>query len=114
MTGSAQGTEENRRAWRQAILPKLAEWALDPESLRTDELIPPTPEALTLTAMLAAIFSDGGAPPPHRVVPNGDGGVTLERWDGTSSEVIEILNGHLYQHRSYSGSELVSSGSYEV
>ena len=75
---SAEKHEGFRREWDDIIDRTLVEWGRDPTALEEDELIPPTPQSVQL------------ATPPTRVVPDGDGGIVLERWSGNQTESFEI------------------------
>ncbi len=56
-----------------------------------DDLIPPTPQGLRTARAVATVYLTAGVAPPTHVVPNGDGGVTFERRDGTTVDRIEAL-----------------------
>ena len=87
---SAEKHEGFRREWDDIIDRTLVEWGRDPTALEEDELIPPTLESVQLATRVARVFRDVGAPPPTRVVPDGDGGIVLERWSGNQTESFEI------------------------
>jgi hypothetical protein len=78
-------------AWQQIIDYKLIEWGRHPEAIEEDDLIPPTPEAIPSAIEVCRAMMALSAPPPKRVVPDGDGGVVLERWGADWSVSIEIV-----------------------
>lgn len=80
----------NWDAWQEVIDEKLIEWGRDPGQLAEDDLIPPTRESVQRATRIALAFRDDGDPPPLRVVPDGDGGIVLERWRDSLTESIEI------------------------
>jgi hypothetical protein len=84
-------TEDRHRSdWQSVIDQKLIEWGRDPGQLAEDELIPPTRAAVARAVKIARDLRDREWPPPLRAVPDGDGGVVLERWAGPWSAAFEI------------------------
>lgn len=88
--GSLAISQANREAWQAIIDHKLIEWGRYPERLEENELIPPTPESIRVACDKARDMRDAGDAAPQRVVPDGDGGIVFERWDGPMSEALEI------------------------
>ena len=82
--------QRNWDAWQEVIDEKLIEWGRDPDQLAEDDLIPPTRESVQQATRIALAFRNRGLPPPLRVVPDGDGGIVLERWSESCSVSIEI------------------------
>ena len=82
--------EERLRAWQRFIDEKLIEWGRDPGELEEAQLIPPTRRAIDKSVRLAMTLRDRGFPPASRVVPDGDGGIVFERWEGSVSETFEV------------------------
>ncbi len=80
----------NRDAWQTVIDAKLIEWGRDPEQLADEDLIPPTRDSVKKAIRIAQVFRDDNVPPPLAVVPDGDGGIVLERWDDSLTVSIEI------------------------
>ena len=64
----------------------IAEWQRDPDALAEDELIPPTSEACVKAIELVKLQRT----PFGRCVPDGDGGIVLERWVGSVISSVEI------------------------
>lgn len=85
-------SDVHRMQWQQVIDEKLVEWGRYPAQLAEPDLIPPTDSAIRSAVRIAMDMRDASPshPPPLRVVPDGDGGVVFERWEGSSSESIEI------------------------
>lgn len=82
--------QPNWDAWQEVIDHKLIEWGRDPDQLAEDELIPPTRESVQQATLIALWFRKQRFPPPLRVVPDGDGGIVLERWSESRTVSIEI------------------------
>lgn len=78
------------RAWQNIIDEKLIEWGRDPKRLEEPELIEPSRAAIDRAIRIALRLRDEDAPPPTRVVPDGDGGIVLERWNDRLTVSIEI------------------------
>jgi hypothetical protein len=87
---TSQEREHAQRAWDNCVNSKLIEWGRDPAQLEEEELIPPTRDAIASAVRIAIYFRDQGIVAPDRVVPDGDGGIVLERWSGPFSESFEI------------------------
>lgn len=87
---SAEKHEDVRDSWDDIIDCKLVEWGRDPTALEEDELIPPTRESVQAAIQIAGVLRNADAQPPTRVVPDGDGGIVLERWKGDRSASLEI------------------------
>lgn len=83
--------ERNRTGWQQIIDGKLIEWGRDPSQLDDEDVTPPSGTAISNACGLATCGMDNDVSPPHRVVPNGDGGIVFERWDGPTFATIEIF-----------------------
>ena len=79
-----------REGWQEVIDQKLVDWGRNPDQLAEDNLIPPTRTAVTTAVRIALQMRDKDLPPPIRIVPDGDGGIVLERWCDDLSEAIEI------------------------
>ena len=84
--------QAERDAWEAIIDQKLIEWARHPERLEEVDLIPPTQDAIRSACALASDMRDQGWPPPQRAVPDGDGGIVLERWDALESLAYEVAH----------------------
>jgi hypothetical protein len=80
----------SRDDWQELIDYKLIEWGRDPDQLAEHELIPPTTRAVQRAIQIAKELQARKALPPMRVVPDGDGGIVMERWCGPWSVSIEI------------------------
>jgi hypothetical protein len=80
----------NRDRWQEVIDTKLIDWGRNPDQLAEVELIPPSRDAVRVAVRIAGWMRSADRPPPSRVVPDGDGGIVMERWEGVASEAIEI------------------------
>ncbi len=63
--------------WEQ-IIETLEEWKWNPDGIAEDDLTPPTEEALDRATRLAVRRDTFLGAPPIRIVPDGDGGVSIE------------------------------------
>ncbi len=81
---------EDRRKWEAIIDGSLVEWGRDPESLRDDDIDPPTVEALNVACYVAMRMRDTGQPSPLRVVPDGEGGISFERRTGPLFQSLDV------------------------
>lgn len=75
-------------AWQHIIDDYLVEWGRDPRQLEDEDIVPPSVAVITLASQIAMKLRDEGCPPPLRVVPDGEGGITFER---RTAEVFESL-----------------------
>ncbi len=82
--------EDHRECWIRIIDDKLIEWGRDPLKVEDIDLIPPSHEAITRAISIVKSAIQRNWPAPLSVVPDGDGGIVLERWSGPHSEAIEI------------------------
>lgn len=79
-----------REAWDRIIDSYLIEWGRNPEAFDTEEIIPPSESVIHRACILAQQMRDAGLPPPLRVVPDGDGGVSFERQTGQRFESLDL------------------------
>lgn len=79
-----------RDGWDRILNESLIEWGGDPSRLRDSDIEPPSRELITLVSRYALKLRDAGLPPPTRVVPNGDGGIALEKFVNSSFQSIEF------------------------
>jgi hypothetical protein len=71
-------SREGSQAWQTVIDTQLLEWANDPQSLEDDGLEAPSREVIHLACRLCHEAMQANMRPPDRVVPDGDGGVSME------------------------------------
>jgi len=83
-------SETNKSDWKPIIEEQLSEWLLDVSQFDDDGLEPPSPKSVHTAFDAACAFRDLGLPPPARVCPNGDGGISFERKVGTVLDTIGI------------------------
>jgi len=79
-----------RIGWQGIIAKTLDAWHRNPSELEDDDIRPPSSDTIALARQLAQRLCDRGSHPPTRIVPNGSGGITFERHDGTSIETFRI------------------------
>ena len=83
-------SEKSKRAWSRFIDGKLVEWGRDVAALEDEGFAPPSLDVINLACQIAMELRDEGAVPPTRVVPDGEGGVSFERVEGTLSVSLTI------------------------
>lgn len=72
------------KGFQAAITQARERWArMQPD----DETSPPTAAAIDAASCLAGLPD---RPPPDRIVPNGDGGIVFEWWEGKAFETLEV------------------------
>jgi len=96
-TADVRETEKNEIShtnykilWNRFIYEKLVEWGRGTTAMEDDGFIPPTPEVIDKACEKAQEWRDSGFPPPTRVVPDGEGGISFKRDDGDISESLSI------------------------
>jgi hypothetical protein len=99
--------EGDRQGWQDVIDEKLIDWGRNPKELEDEDLIPPTLISIQASSRLAMDLRDQGAPPPRRVVPNGDGGIVLERWVGKTAWTLEVFDDGSIEYACYDDCRLV-------
>lgn len=105
---SSSELQEDRLGWKDAIDRKLIEWARDPSQLEDDGIEAPSREIISLACQFAIFMRDDAQPAPLRVVPDGDGGITFERKEGSLFEKIEIEQDGTIEHLRFINCRLVS------
>ena len=104
---SSAELNQNQMAWDKVIDEQLIEWARDPGQLEDDGIEPPSRPIISLACELVRTMRDNGCPRPLRVVPNGDGGITFERKDGSLFQAIEIQEDGTIEFTVFENSRLV-------
>ena len=99
---------QNRVGWQKVIDDQLIEWGKDPSQFEDDGIEVPSGESIRRAYDVARRMHDAGVPPPLRVVPDGDGGITFERQDGPVFQTIEIADDGSVEGIVFENSRLVS------
>jgi len=99
----------NGELWEKVINECLIDWGLNPGRLEEDDLIPPTRQALQVAGHIAQRLRDSDAPPPKRVVPDRDGGLAMERWEGECTTTIVVSADGGVEIIQWRGSTIVAS-----
>jgi len=86
----SEQTEKNRECWDKFIYGTLIEWGRNVSALEDEGFIPPGLEIINLACQTALAMRDQGFPPPTRIVPDGEGGISFERVVGTHSDSLNI------------------------
>jgi hypothetical protein len=81
-----------RAAWSALILERLVDWDGAGGPADADGFEPPLEAVVTLAHRLATRMKNNGDPPPDRVVPDGDGGLTFERRDGGRFQALHVYD----------------------
>lgn len=108
LAATASERDKNRRGWQRIIDEKLIEWGRDPKQLEDDDLIPPSRDVISLASRLAIALRDQDCPPPSSVVPNGDGGIVLERSQGPEAVTYEVYDDGTVEYTLYNDCRVVS------
>ena len=73
-----------------SVIDQLLDWLKNPQELADDDFLPPSRDLIKMVCAIAAASGDAQLSPPLRVVPDGDGGISLEwRW-GLRFETISF------------------------
>lgn len=83
-------SRNDRDIWQQVIDEKLVEWATNADYFADEEFEGPLPDVVSLAVRFARQLRDSKQPPPHRVVPDADGGIVFEIASGEISEKIHF------------------------
>lgn len=102
-------TQAWKEAWRRVIDDKLIEWGRNPEALEEDDLIPPTARAVQVAGEIAIEMRNAGEPAPKRVVPDRDGGIAFERWEGDETVTIMVSEDGAIEVIMWVGSKIITS-----
>lgn len=83
-----------RSQWDDFIDTTLIEWGKDPSIVADphEGIHAPTPPSIRIATQLALMMRDGGQPPPTRIVPDGEGGITFERHAGSGFQSLEVAS----------------------
>jgi hypothetical protein len=96
-----------RDLWQKLIEEKLVEWGTNPDYFADEEFDAPLPEIVSLALRHAQKYRDNDWPPPHRIVPDGDGGIVFEVRNGSLSEKIHLWDDGEVDYICFSGAKLV-------
>lgn len=99
--------------WRR-VIDTLLEWRHQPEQIEDDDLLPIARERLDDALRLADAMCRLGLAPPIRAIPNTEGGVSFEHWQGDVFEVIEMDAAGGVEVRAFKGDRLVARGPWEI
>lgn len=98
----------NQEGWDRVIAHTLVEWRDDPDRLCDIDVFPPSDAVIEFGIHLARQFRDDLKwPAPQRVAPNGDGGITFERWDGEDFQSVELEEDFSVFLSTFQGAKLV-------
>ena len=105
----AAETQAWKEAWRRVIDDKLIEWGLHPKALEEDDLIAPTTRAVQVAGEIAIEMRNAGEPAPKRVVPDRDGSIAFERWEGNETVTIMVSEDGAIEVLRWIGSKIIAS-----
>ena len=74
------------------VIDQLLDWLSNPEQLADDDFLPPSKALIEKVCDMVVDFRDEQLASPLRVVPDGDGGVSLERRAGSCFETINFYD----------------------
>ena len=100
---------QNSSGWQKVIDEELLNWCVQGLPDLEDDLQPPTRDVLVAAIEVAEKMRSLGAPPPSRLVPNGEGGVIFERYVYPQQiyQAFEIFKDLTTELRTYKDSKLV-------
>ena len=90
LANSESYSSDDYASWDRAI-DRLIEWRRDPSVLEDDDFVVPSRATLHAAIQIASSLQQSQAPPPLRVVPDGEGGISFERRDGQLFESLNVL-----------------------
>lgn len=99
--------EENRAKWQAIIDYKLIEWGCSPGQLEDDGIEVPTGDNILRAIRAAEVYRDKGVSAPDTVVPDGNGGIVLERREEDVVEVLHLWDDGNLEYRRFQGTRLV-------
>lgn len=82
--------DELSAGWNRHIDTIVGDWQPNLAGLDDGEFTPPSLKVIQVAFEIATGFLRKGAPPPDRVVMDGDGGISFERCRGNIMEMIEV------------------------
>ena len=103
---------EYRFGWETIIDQYLVEWGRDPSVLMDEDFVPPSIAIIHKACQVARGLRDDGAPPPLRVVPDGEGGISFERRAGSCFQSLNILEDGSIEILTFEDSKLVCRYSF--
>jgi len=106
-----QQEEEYQRAW-DAVEKTLIEWDCKPSLIDDDDegLVPPSPNVIQQAyQIIKRIQENPKNAPPTRVVPDGNGGLSISRMDGEYYQVLNFYDDGTVEHLEFQDSRLTSS-----
>jgi len=100
--------EEYWLGWQTIIDNYLVEWGRDPSVLADDDLVPPSGRIIDRACQVAREMRNEGFLPPLRVVPDGEGGISFERRDGSYFVSLNFLEDETVEMLTFEDCKLVS------
>ncbi|MEQ9410944.1 MAG: hypothetical protein RIK87_24750 [Fuerstiella sp.] len=98
----------NRDLWQKFISEKLVEWGANPEYFDDEDVEPPRPPIIALALRYAKQLRDTDELPPHRVVPDGSGGIIFERRNGGESLKLHFWDDGTVEQIIMDGTQVVA------
>lgn len=98
----------------ESIVDSLLEWRNHPEQIVDEGLLPISRERLDDALWLADAMRKGGFAAPMRVIPNTEGGVSFEHWNGDVFETIEIDSEGNAEARAFKGDRLIAQEPWAI
>lgn len=105
---SGSADEDRKLGWQTIIDDCLVEWGKNPSGLADEDLVPPSVEIIDLACKAAMEFRDQAVPPPLRVVPDGEGGISFEFRCGSCFMSLNILSDRSAELLTFRDCRLVS------
>ena len=108
LCSTSANPHEYQSQWEKLIRGTLLEWSRDPAQLEDEDIIAPTPEVIERAKIRAWKWLHEGCPPPSRIVPNGEAGISFMLYQGSLTQEIEFDEDGSIELRTFRDSRLVS------
>jgi hypothetical protein len=104
-------SESSRRqkvkdAWQTALERTLLQWLCDPEILDDEGVDVPSGTIIRLAIDYAERFRDRFMEPPHRIVPDANGGIVFKRDEDDVTEAIHFYSDGNVEYQVYCDNQI--------
>lgn len=100
--------QQEQERWETIIDHLLINWGRNPRLLEDEDSEPPSLDIILLARRFAQWMRSAGMPAPRRVVPDPNGGITFEHWNGPTFETYEIGADGSIEYLAFVSSRLTS------
>jgi len=102
----AASDQSTRQAW-QRLIDQLTQWRRDPSQLADEGVDAPSAEIIDKAILVAERSQQRGLPAPSSVVSDANGGIVLERREGSVAEVLHLWDDGTVEYQRFQGTALV-------